>query len=159
MKKIKLTQGKFALVDDEDFEWLNQWKWYYFPHRKTGYAERRIRIPGNGRKRKTIRMHRLILDAPDGVLVDHKHGNGLDNRRSEIRLCNRSENGFNRGKTKQNSSGLKGAYWQKQINRWYSRITVYKKDIYLGTFDTAEQATEAYKKAALKYHGEFACVL
>lgn len=156
MKRVPLTRGKFALVDDEDFEWLNQWKWYCEPHRQTFYAVRRIRLSGN--KRKTIRMHRLILDAPEGVLVDHKHGNGLDNRRFEIRLATHSENGFNRGKTVNNSSGLKGAYWQKQINRWYSRITVNKKNIYLGTFSTAREASEAYKQAALKYHGDFACI-
>lgn len=156
MKYITLTQNKKAMVDDEDFEWLSQWKWYCEPHRKTFYAVRRVRLPDS--KRKTIRMHRLILNAPENMMVDHKQGNGLDNRRSEIRLATRSENGYNRGKTVKNSSGRKGVYWHSQIGRWYSRITVDKHDIYLGTFTTPEGAAKAYKQAALKYHGEFACV-
>lgn len=154
MKQIKLTQGKFALVDDADFEWLNQWKWYCEPHGKTFYAVRRSFIDG---KKQTIRMHRLIMNAPDNMLVDHKMGNGLDNRRSELRLCTDTQNKYNRGKSK-NKTGFKGAYWQKQIGRWYSRIRVNGKDKYLGTFSTAEQAAEAYKIAAIKYHGEFVCV-
>lgn len=153
MKKIALTRGQFALVDDTDFEWLNQWKWYYQPHRQTGYAKRTQRIDG---KKTHISMHHLVIGKPPiGLVTDHMDCNGLNNQRHNLRFCTDAENKRNRDKTKQNSSGIKGAYWQKQINRWYSRIQVNGKSIYLGTFDTAQLAGEAYNRAAIIHHGEF----
>ena len=88
--KIELTQNKFALVDDEDYRWLNEFKWYRVKSKKTDYAYTKI-IQSNG-KRKSMLMHRLILNTPTGMQTDHKNHNGLDNRKSNIRICTSSEN-------------------------------------------------------------------
>lgn len=163
MKYITLTQGKRAMVDDADFEWLNQYKWYYQyrPHRKTGYALRAVHLgfdQNHKRLHKTIYMHREVAKTPAGFLTDHKDGDGLNNQSTNLRISTDQQNKFNRGRAKNNTSSdmYKGAYWQKQIKRWYSRIQLNGKSIYLGTFDTAKDAAIAYNQAALKYHGEFA---
>jgi hypothetical protein len=143
MKQIPLTQGKFAIVDDEDFDWLNKWKWCVnnenVVHRKSNY--------------KIITMHKLIMNPPKGMQVDHKSGNRLDNRRSNLRICTGSQNCMNRN-YKSNSSGYKGV--RKWYRRWQSRIEINGKKINLGMFSTPIKAAKAYNEAAIKYHGEFA---
>ena len=166
MKYIELTQNKKAMVDDEDFEWLNSFKWYYHcakrkTGRKTGYAMRDVSLgfdKNHKRLWKHIYMHREINKTPEDMLTDHQDGNGLNNQRFNLRTATRSLNGFNRGRDNNNASSdiYKGVYWHKQISRWYSRIAFNGKDKYLGTFDTARDAAKAYNLAALEYHGEFA---
>jgi hypothetical protein len=96
MKKIKLTQGKFALVNDSDYEWLMQWKWHAHKDKngKLWYAER----ADKSRKPKLVKMHREILRTPAGLVVDHRNGNGLDNRRVNIHSCTTAENNLLRDK-------------------------------------------------------------
>lgn len=148
-KLIPLTQGKFAIVDAADYEWLSQWKWYY----DNGYA---VRKEGPRRNHCKIYMHRQLAGTPRGKITDHTNGDGLDNRRANLRICTQAENLRNRGLQRNNTSGYKGAYWHAQAGRWYSKIKAGGKNISLGMFDTAEEAARAYDAAALELYGEFA---
>lgn len=157
-KKIKLTQGKYALVDAEDFEWLSQWKWFYHlhPKDKTGYACTNGKYIGGKRLPKT-RMHNLIF----GKRVDHINGNGLDNRRKNLREADTFQQAYNKGVQKHKKTlGCKGVSITRDHNGvqkyWIARITVRGERIYLGTFKNHIAASRAYIKAAKKYHGEFA---
>lgn len=161
MKKIKLTQGKFTIVDDKDF---NQNKWYF--HK--GYAAKSITIISQNKsqnikhKQKTILLHRVIMENKlDRKLrqnedVDHINGNGLDNRRSNLRICTRQQNLANSIKHKKISSIYKGVYWYKNYEKWHSSICFNYKRINLGYFNNEIEAAQAYNKAAQLYFGEFA---
>lgn len=153
MKEILLTQGKVAIVDDDMYEYLSQWKWCAHFDGKIWYADRN---EGKFPFRKTISMHRVVIDAPDGVDVDHVNGDGLHNWRGNLRHCTKSENGRNRGKNKGNTSGFKGVSWSKQKRKYEAYIKVHGKQTRLGFFATAEEAAHAYDSAAKSYHGEFA---
>lgn len=148
MKMIPLTQGKFALVDDEDFEYLTQWKWCAVRSDTTFYAER-------GESGHHIRMHADIMNNPKGMEVDHRNRNGLDNRRENLRVCTNQQNKMNRGRFSSNTSGFKGVSLTDH-GTYQARIQVNKKRINLGSFADATQAARAYDKAANQYFGEFA---
>jgi len=155
MKKIPLSQGKFAIVDDADFDWLNQWKWSAHKNRNTFYAGRKIRV---GLKRKLLLMHRLILglDFGDERQGDHINMDGLDNRRKNLRIATNAQNRRNRGKQANNTSGYKGVTWRKQRKKWQAHIQVKGKVKHLGYFTDPVEASEAYDSASQKYHGKFA---
>ncbi len=149
--KIKLTQGKCAIVDGCDYTYLNQFKWHYV---NKGYAQRTI---GKHPNRRTIRMHRVILERmgyQDFAESDHINENGLDNRRCNLRPATASQNRCNRGLTKHNTSGYKGVSWDRK--KWHTKIMVNGKPIHLGLFDDIKDAARAYNEAVIKYHGEFA---
>jgi hypothetical protein len=148
MKEIILTQGKVAIVDDDDYEWLNRLKWRY----NTGYAGRTI---GSRKNQKSVYMHRLILQVPDGLETDHINHDTLDNRKENLRICTRSENNCNRA-NKRNTSGFHGVHFNKEYKEWYATIMVNRLKKYLGNFKTAEEAARAYDKAARELHREFA---
>ncbi|MDQ0154944.1 HNH endonuclease [Robertmurraya andreesenii] len=150
MKEIPLSKGRVALVDDDMFDYLNQWSWFYH---KNGYAMRSYRKDGRYMK---DRMHRLVLNAPKGYDVDHINGNKLDNRKCNLRIATRSQNNYNKTTQSNSSSGFKGVSWSKQRNKWRARIHVNKKEIHLGFFEYAIDAALAYNEAAIKVHGEFA---
>lgn len=150
MKQILLTRGKVAIVDDVDFERLNQWRWYYG---SKGYAVRGIWKNG---KMQTVFMHREITNAPTGIETDHWDTNRLNNRRANLRLATTAQNQCNRGANSNNTSGHKGVYWNKQIERWVARIKVGYKSHYLGCFRVLEDAVAKYAEAARKLHGNFA---
>jgi len=154
-KIIALTQGKVAIVDDGDFEWLNQFKWCAHKARNTYYAERAVRV---GLKRKQLQMHRFILglDFGDKRQGDHINMDGLDNRRANLRIATVAENLHNRGKQKNNTSGYKGVFWEKKDKKWRARIKVDGERMHLGLFHDPADAARAYDKAAKKHHGEFA---
>ncbi len=158
MKKIPLTQGKVAIVDDEDYEELSQFKWFAQKEPCTYYAARRIYL-GNGAKnpkQKTIRMHRLLMNAKKKQEVDHINGNGLDNRKSDLRLCTHSENARNRRLRLGGSSLYKGVYWHKSRKKWQSQIVFNYQIKYLGRYDNEIEAAKAYDYAAKELFGEFA---
>ena len=151
MRQIELSQGKVSLVDDVDFEWLNQWKWYAWKSGNTFYALRTTK------KGTTFRIHRELLGLRfgDGRQVDHVNGNGLDNRRENLRTCTSAQNQYNQ-KIRQGSSRFKGVRWSKRDKRWYARIRFNGKQIHLGTFVVEVDAAKTYNKAAIKMHGKFA---
>ncbi len=158
MKRILLTRGKFALVDDEDYDWLNQWKWCaakqgrrYYATRNTPYVDRRQGKP------PSIFMHRLIMNTPDGKEVDHKNHNAIDNRKINLRICTRSENMANVRPGVNSASRYKGvSRTGRQNQTWRSRIMYHRKTIYLGFYFTEIEAAKAYDVKAKELFGEFA---
>lgn len=153
MKEIVLTREKTALVDDEDFEELNKYKWCTYSGPWGCYAVRAL--PRSGGKHRIVRMHRSILDAPDGIQVDHINHNTLDNRRENLRLCTNLENSRNRISIR-GSSRYKGVGWHKQRSKWRAYIKVNGKDISLGLFTKEVDAAVVYNNAAIEHFGEFA---
>lgn len=153
-KQIQLSEGKIALVDDEDFERINAHKWHANKYRNGRFYA--VRHGVMGLFRKTLLMHREILGFPSGMETDHINGDPLDNRKSNLRICTTAENQRNRGKQTNNASGFKGVIWSDTQKEWVAHIKVDRKKIYLGHFQTAEDAARAYDRAALERHGEFA---
>jgi hypothetical protein len=154
MKRIPLSQGKFALVDDSDYEWLNQWKWSVNGAKARPYA---MRKDWSFPKGKTVLMHRLIANPPKGFVVDHIDGNTLNNCRSNLRVCSYSQNLANSIVNRlANKSGYKGVCWKKKEKKYSAQITVNYKAIHLGYFKNPVEAAKAYDNAARKYFGEFA---
>ncbi len=147
IKLIPLSQGKFAIIDADDYEHLSQWKWYYS---NRGYA---VRTQRWGKQRKTICMHRLIMRSEKEI--DHINMDRIDNRKSNLRECSRSQNFYNRAVRKDKKCGIyKGT--KKSGNRWRAKIKCGEKEISLGTYATELEAAIAYNEGAIKYHGEFA---
>lgn len=154
MKEIKLNKGYVTQVDDDDFEWLNQYRWWAKKGRNTLYAIRKECINGI---RKDVRMHRQILGLNDPkVFGDHRDGDGLNNQRYNIRKCTIAENNMNAGRISVGSSSYKGVSISNTGGDWVARIGVSGKIKYIGKFETQELAAIAYNEAAIKYHGEFA---
>jgi hypothetical protein len=154
MKKIPLSRGLFALVDDDDFEFLNQWKWYAAAYGKGyTYAVRTLVRP-NGNN-GVLKMHRVIMNAPTDMVVDHKNHDCLDNRKSNLRICSRSQNSMNSCARRGTASGLKGVCRAKK-GMWTAGIRVQGKMIHLGTFSDKALAAKAYDQAAVKYFKDFA---
>jgi AP2 domain len=153
MMTIPLTNGSYALIDDQDEALMSAHSWYREKHGKTFYAMTNL---GHGRKnRKTIRMHRLIL--PGIPRIDHWNGNGLDNRRENLRPCSSTQNHQNiRDLYANNKSGFKGVHFDRARSRWVAQIRVNGKQRFLGRFPSAEQAAAAYDSAAKKFFVEFA---
>lgn len=157
MKTIKLTRDQVVLVDDVDFEQLNQYKWYalWDSKLKSFYA---CRVDKNG---KAILMHREIVNTPQHLHTDHRNRNTLDNQRCNLRHCSHSQNQANRAKKlqyngKQTSSIYKGVSWDKEKNKWLARIGFQGKMKNLGRFCFESNAARAYDEAAERYFGEFA---
>jgi len=155
-RRIPLTQGKYAIVDPEDYQRINKYRWYPVKGHNTVYA---IRLDKwvKGRKRKSYFMHRQIMRVPDGMVCDHINGNGLDNRKANLRPGTYAQNSWNRAKTKVKSySKYKGVSMRKKDRKWEAQICVNGKRIHLGRFKNQIEAAKAYDAAAKKYHGVFA---
>lgn len=153
MKEIPLTQGKVALVDDADYDWLMQWKWFARASRGKFYAMRKIKT---AKGRGHVFMHNIILPPDNERRPDHINGNGLDNQRGNLRLATQLENTHNAGARKDGRSPYKGVIWHGSTQRWRARITVNKQRLHLGTFTDQISAAHAYDAAARIYHGVFA---
>ena len=157
MKYIPLTQGQFAIVDDNMFDYLNQWKWYVHNKKHTNYAARTEYF--NGKKTK-IYMHREILRV-QGVqehnLTDHSNRNGLDNRLCNLRICTPKQNCMNRRPTG-DTSKYKGVYYNSQKQKWVAQICYKKKRVstHIGSYMTEIEAAKAYDTKALEMFGEYA---
>jgi len=156
MKEIQLTKGYVALVDDEDYEWLMQFKWYAVIKRNgNAYAARSLAWK-NG-KRGFEYMHRVIMKANDNEFVDHRDGNTVSNVKSNLRKCTISQNNQNAARRSNNSSSYIGVYFHKGANKFHARLSTQGEGrVSLGLFDTAIEAAVARDIVAEKYHGEFA---
>jgi len=149
MKKVPLSRGMFALVDDSDYEAVIRHRWFVQPGRYSLYAARRIKTDG---KRRLLFLHRFLL--PESTQIDHKNGDGLDNRRDNIRPCDhRTNNRGLRRKASGSSSRFRGVFFDK--GKWVAQIRV-DRARHLGYFTSEVLAAEAYDAAARKYFGEFA---
>lgn len=155
MKAIYLTNGMFAIVDSEDYERLSKFKWGLL-NKGEGYARRSLSKDGVW---GSVLMHREVINAPKEKHVDHKNGNSFDNRKCNLRLCDRSQNMANRKTHKNNTCGLKGVRFHKSYKesskRWEARIQFRGVSKSLGYFYTKEEAAKAYNDCAEKMHGEF----
>lgn len=145
MKLIPLTQNKFAIVDDEDYDWLNQFKWHY----STGYAMRRS-------GKEVLLMHREIMNTPKGMESDHEDGKGLNNRKYNLRVCTHAQNMSNQKARVDGVSKYKGVYWKKDRNKWGVKIVANYKQMHVGYFTDEIKAAKAYDAKALEFFGEFA---
>jgi hypothetical protein len=155
VKRIALTQGKEALVDDEDFERVACHKWSY--RNRDGYASSHgpsLHLPC-GKRRPATLLHRFITMAPPDALVDHRNRDRLDCRRQNLRLCNKSQNNANSAK-RSRSSRFKGVHWDRDRGKWFAQIKVNNKAHALGRYADEEQAARAYDAAAIYHFGEFA---
>jgi hypothetical protein len=150
-RRIPLTRGKFAIVDAADYYRLIQFQWYAKYSGKTFYATR-------NHAGKSVKMHREIMDCPGHLLVDHIDHDGLNNRRSNLRLCTSSQNLCNTVSTRGSSSKYKGVCWHKREKQWVASIQFNKKTYYLGDFDSEIDAARAYDEKAKVLHGQFACL-
>lgn len=137
MKRIELTQGFTTVVDDADYEALSAFKWHVLRGRNVNYA---TRTGGS-------RMHREIMNPPGGMVVDHINGDGLDNRRSNLRICTRSQNLRGFQTPRDTASGFRGVYWVPHVKKWRVRVD-------LGLFESVEDAAQAYNNATRHYFGE-----
>jgi|SRR5580658_3470180 hypothetical protein len=152
MKKLLLSKGEICLVNDEDFDYLNQWTWTtYISRSGIPYVGRRQRMV---EKSVTVYLHRDILKLQKGEYGDHINGNTLDNRRDNLRKATSSQNGYNKNIRKDNSTGFKGVLPVR--DKFIANIKVGPNRIHLGTFSTPKEAGKAYDEAAIKYFGEFA---
>jgi HNH endonuclease/AP2 domain len=151
MKEIKLTQGKFAIVDDEDFERVNQYKWCF----QQGYALRGQWIKGE-KITKIIGLHRFIMNPKKDEFIDHINGNGLDNRKENLRIVTKQQNAFNSNKPITNTSGYKGVSFFRRDKKWRAVIKLNQKYVHIGYFDDKITAAKAYDKKAKELFGNFA---
>ena len=156
MKEILLTQGKKAIVDDEDFEGLNRFNWYALRIKQKWYAVRNIRI---NNKQTLVCMHREILNVPNNLQGDHKDGDGLNNQKENLRLATNQQNQYNKKNPNRNNKlGIKGVCWRPVEKKYCAQIQINGKNIHLGYFSVLGDADSAYRKAEKKYFGEFARV-
>lgn len=151
MKEIQLTQGKVALIDDEDFERVNQFKWFAHRDREQWYAHRHEKG-----SIKIITMHGFILGIEIGEQIDHRDRSGLHNWRDNLRKCTPSQNGANRASKPNTTSKYLGVHWDRFRDKWRATIRKDRHTMQLGRFDNETDAAKAYNKAALFHHGEFA---
>ena len=161
MRTIRLSRGRYTLVDAEDYERLNRYRWYWNPpkHRGAGwgYAFRK------GRKKhgepSTVMMHREIMGFSDGVCIDHINRNGLDNRKQNLRFADHQKNGFNRGKSRicLYTSRFKGVFRRTGAIKWTARIKFNGRHVELGTYREEEKAAAVYNFAARLFFGRYRC--
>ena len=156
-RRIPLTQGKYAIVDPDDYEQLNKYKWYAARCKNTFYAGRHTKTGKDG-KRIYIKMHRQVINPPWPLVVDHINRYGFDNRKANLRPATRSQNNLNKSfiKTKPSSSKYRGVSWYKRRKIWHVQVGINGKFKFIGYFHNEIEAAKAYDQAARKYHKEFA---
>ena len=151
-----------VLYDAEDEDKINKYTWYVNKNDHRFYVNTNIPHPDGGitrngwRRRTILRLHQLVAGTPKGMFTDHINGDGLDNRKQNLRICTNAENARNRRLGKTNTSGFKGVSWFKRDKIWYVHITHNKKLMFLGCFKDKEEAARAYDRKAIELHGKFA---
>lgn len=153
MREIPLTQGVVALVDDEDFERVNQFKWTASFQEDRWYAVRSVKRDGVWRH---VRMHAFILGVPHSRSVDHRDGDGLNNQKGNLRRCTQHQNLANSKLSSRNTSGFKGVSWNRRESVWVARVVCYYRQMVIGRFSDRVAAARAYDAAAIRYFGDFA---
>jgi hypothetical protein len=153
MREIPLTQGKVALVDDEDYQELSKHKWYALKHGNTYYAARTARCKNGGRS--TVYLHCTLLEAPKNMEIDHINGDGLNNTRGNLRVVTHRENGQNLHMEK--SSKFPGVCWDRRRKKWQTGLQIARKWHYLGSFEDEETAGLIYSMACTAI--KMGCVL
>jgi len=156
MREIKLTQDKVALVDDSDYEWLKQQRWYALKFSDNlWYAAQYVWQNG---KQKVILMHRLILglDFGNKLQGDHINHDGLHNYRANLRVCSSSQNHMNERPRNGGTSQYKGVYWNARNKKWCAHIKFNRKMFHIGSFLIEDDAAKAYDRRAKKLFGDFA---
>ncbi len=154
---VPLTRGYEAVIDAADVHLVDGYNWCAHLDRRSDGTIRAVyavRTAYDGIKR-LIRMHRIIIDAPHGFEADHISGDGLDNRRANLRVATKSQNIRNQGKQSTNTSGFKGVSFSRATGKWQASIGVDAKQRYLGVYNTPEEAHAAYARASAELHGEF----
>jgi len=149
-QKIVLSQNKHTIVDDEDYEYLNQWKWSA-KYDKAGY----FYAMRKDEKRKSINMARLIMNPPKGKLIHHINHNTLDNRKQNLQIVTHRQN-LQSLKVKKTSK-FPGVYWDKKGNKWKANISINNKMVYLGSFTDEREAAKCYESAVRKLGEELVC--
>ncbi len=153
MNLIPLTKGKFAKVDDDDFEKFSHLKW----HANEKYARRNERV-GRHKLRMTY-LHRIIMGDPKGQVIDHVNRDTLDCRKSNLRICTSGQNSANTAVRKNSKSGIRGVFWHKKSNKWHVTIGFEGKTIYGGIFNNKDDAAKKSLEMRKKYFGEFSGTL
>jgi hypothetical protein len=156
---IPLNHEQFAIVDEEDFEAVSALSWFHYPDDKTSYAVRKIKKPGG--TSCSLAMHTYIfmiqgIQIPPRHSVDHINGNGLDNRRANLRIVTIQQNALNRKLTIANTSGYRGVMWHKKSKRWRATLFTNGKLHHIGAFKDKIEAAKARDAKAKELHGEFA---
>ena len=143
--EIPLSQGLVAVIDEADLPLVQGRRWFANPGRKTYYA----------RSGGSVLMHRMLLGAPKGIPVDHIKGNGLDNRRRNLRLCSNAQNQWNAGARRDSVTGHRGVSFRRDTKRFCAHIRVHGRRFYLGEYRVLEDAIQVYNAAARTHFGEF----
>lgn len=155
MKFIPLGRGFFAKVDDADFERVNQFKWHSRGYKNKGTKIRyAVRSVWNGKTFDKIYLHHFIFG--DKLKRDHRNGDGLDNQRENLRLCNNSDNSRNRSMARNNTSGLKGVSWHNHTGKWRASLSINDRHVSLGVYDDKIHAAKVYDGISVLIFGEFA---
>lgn len=162
--KICVGKNHWVLIDETDYELVSRFRLFLSKKGSRLYA-RCVVIIGklNGKHvYRTVSLHKLIMRPPNGMQVDHRNHNGLDCRRSNMRICTNGQNKQNCRSAKNSSSRYKGVCWNKALQKWHSAIEIIlnnkRKCIHLGYYKEEQKAARAYDGAAIKYFGEFACL-
>ncbi len=150
MKVVPLSKGKSAIVDDDDFEWISEFRWHV---NDWGYAVRNKRVTKG--KFTTVGMAREIMEPPAGMEVDHIDRNKLNNSKSNLRIVDKQKNVWNRGANGNNLTGIKGVGWHKGHKKFHARIRTSERLIHLGYFTDILEAQRVYHDKAIELRGEF----
>lgn len=154
--RVPLTRGRVAIIDKSDAYLVASSNWSAMKTGRDKFYAKRNRLVGDGPGPKAVLMHRIILSPPDGMVIDHINGDSLDNRRENLRIARQADNCRNSKMRSDNTSGLKGVFWDKYTGRWMAAIGYQGKFHNLGRFDAPEDAKAAYDEAASNMFGEFA---